>query len=195
MLYVLTEAFKRTPEYCRLTRVIRDIPSTDIVAGNQKTNFRQITDRELARQGAKTGDIRAREIRHRQVEADELHLDEVWYASSCGEEVFLQYITAERHIAGFLRLSLPQGESITEELSDAAVLREVHVYGQALAIGKSAPGRAQHAGLGTQLIERAVEIARERGYRRLAVISAIGTRGYYRNRGFEDGALYQVRTL
>lgn len=195
LLHVLVESFKHTPEYCRLTRVIRDIPSTDIVTGNQMTNFRQLVDEELARQGATTGDIRAREVRHQQVDIDDLHLDSVWYASSTGEEVFLQYITDDRQIAGFLRLALPKGEPITEELRDAAMIREVHVYGQALNIGRSSPGRAQHAGLGTQLIEHAVDIAREKGYDRLAVISAIGTRDYYRKRGFEDNELYQIRPL
>jgi elongator complex protein 3 len=71
----------------------------------------------------------------------------------------------------------------------------VHVYGQSLALGEEQPGRAQHSGLGTQLIERATEIAGERGYQRLAVISAVGTRAYYRKRGFSDGTLYQFRAL
>ncbi|MEP7293664.1 MAG: GNAT family N-acetyltransferase, partial [Chloroflexota bacterium] len=69
------------------------------------------------------------------------------------------------------------------------------VYGQSIEIGGTNDGRAQHAGLGTRLLERAAEIARERGYGRLAVISAMGTRDYYRKRGFADGALYQVRQL
>jgi elongator complex protein 3 len=197
LLHVLTEVFRLTPEYCRLTRVIRDIPSTDIVVGNQLTNFRQIAEDELARQGERGRDIRAREVRFRQVQAEQLTLDEQVYASSWGEEIFLQYITPDRGIAGFLRLSLPDHDNppLTDELAGAAVIREVHVYGQSLEIGESSGGRAQHLGLGKQLIERAAEIAQERGFGRLAVISAIGTREYYRKRGFEDGTLYQVRGL
>ena len=195
LLHVLVESFKRTPEYCRLTRVIRDIPSTDIVEGNKLTNFRQIVDNELERRGERCMDIRAREVRHTQVEAEALHLDEQWYTSSCSDEVFLQYITDDRRIAGFLRLSLPNAAPLVDELEDAAMIREVHVYGQAVEIGDSADGRAQHAGLGTQLIERAADIARERGYAKLAVISAVGTRAYYRKREFVDGPLYQVRAL
>jgi elongator complex protein 3 len=197
LLHVLTEVFRLTPEYCRLTRVIRDIPSTDIVVGNQLTNFRQIAEDELARQGERGRDIRAREVRFRQVQAEQLTLDEQVYASSWGEEIFLQYITPDRGIAGFLRLSLPDHDNppLTDELAGAAVIREVHVYGQSLEIGESSGGRAQHLGLGKQLIERAAEIAQERGFGRLAVISAIGTREYYRKRGFEDGVLYQVRGL
>ncbi len=197
LLRVLTECFQRTPEYCRLTRVIRDIPGTDIVVGNKATNFRQIVEDELKHRGIKGSDIRAREVRLRSVTPDQLERDELRYATSAGEEVFLQYITQDRAIAGFLRLSLPDPDlaPLTDELVQAAIIREVHVYGQAVDIGESSAGRAQHAGLGTALIERAAEIAREHGCAKLAVISAIGTRGYYRKRGFEDGKLYQVRTL
>ncbi len=192
---VLMACFQYTPEYCRVTRVIRDIPGTDIVVGNKVTNLRQVVEDRLAEQGKCSHDIRAREIRQRAVTLDDLRLDELWYVSSCTSEVFLQYITEDRAIAGFLRLSLPYDSPLTDELAGAAMIREVHIYGQALKLGESAPGRSQHLGLGTRLIERAVEIARERGYKRLAVISAVGTREYYRQRGFTDGVLYQIREL
>ncbi len=197
LLRVLVECFRMTPEYTRLTRVIRDIPGTDIVVGNKVTNFRQLVENELARRGDRPTDIRGREIRHSNVTMDQVHLDEQVYDSSWGDEMFLQYITEDRQIAGFLRLSLPPRDqaALTDELADAAMIREVHVYGQAVDIGETSTGRAQHAGLGTRLIERAVEIARERGYSRLAVISAVGTRGYYRKRGFVDGQLYQLREI
>ncbi len=195
LLHVLAACFEYTPEYCRLTRVVRDIPSTDIVTGDLTTNFRQVVERELERRGTHSPDIRAREIRGRTVSLDDLRLDEMWYAAGIGDEVFLQYITGERWIAGFLRLSLPDAPPILDELGGAAMIREVHVYGQALALGEEAPGRAQHSGLGTQLIERAAEIARQHGYARLAVIASVGTRAYYRQRGFVDGELYQFCTL
>ncbi len=195
LLHVLVECFKATPEYCRLTRVIRDIPSTDIVTGNKLTNFRQIVDDELRRRGERCMDIRAREVRLAAVDPTALRLDELSYRTSVGEERFLQFITAERQIAGFLRLLLPVTPPLTDELEGAAIIREVHVYGQALDLGESGGGRAQHIGLGTRLIERAAAIAQAQGCRRLAVISAVGTRGYYRKRGFADGALYQVRAL
>lgn len=195
LLETLVGCLRLTPEYCRLTRIIRDIPGTDIVDGNRMTNFRQIVENELTRRGERSRDIRAREIRQQQVETDDLYLDEQRYSVSTGDEVFLQFVTDAREIAGFLRLSLPSGEPITDELRSAAVIREVHVYGQSMEIGENQPGRAQHAGLGTRLIERAVEIAQTEGYGMLAVISAVGTRGYYRKRGFNDGSLYQLRAL
>lgn len=197
LLSVLVETFKDTPEYCRLTRVIRDIPSTDIVEGNQLTNFRQIVAQELEKRGERCMDIRAREIRYKQVGKDELHLDELWYTSSMSDEVFMQFITEDRQIAGFLRLSLPfrNEVAIHEELENSAIIREIHVYGQSLGIGDDQTGIAQHSGLGKALIERALELATERGYQHMAVISAIGTREYYRKRGFYDRTLYQIRDL
>ncbi len=195
LLGVLLACFLSTPEYCRLTRVVRDIPSTDIVAGDMKPNFRQTVEAALKQRGLRSLDIRGREIRGRAVSPDDLSLDELRYATGVGDEVFLQVITADRRIAAFLRLSLPQADSIVPELAGAAVIREVHVYGQAVAIGEAEDGKAQHSGLGTRLIERAAEIASAHGYARLAVIAAVGTREYYRKRGFSDGALYQVRLL
>jgi elongator complex protein 3 len=195
LMRILVDCFRHTPEYVRLTRVIRDIPGTDIVVGNKITNLRQLVENELAARGERANDIRAREVGSGTVNPDTLTLDEVWYTSAIGDEVFLQFITPERKIAGFLRLSLPTGDPITEELHGAAMIREVHVYGQALGFGETATGKAQHAGLGTRLIERAAQIAAVRHYAQLAVISAIGTRAYYRKRGFTDGTLYQIRDL
>jgi elongator complex protein 3 len=197
LLSLLKECFAIAPEYMRLTRVIRDIPSTDIVVGNKLTNFRQIVEDALAAEGRPSADIRAREVRLRGVEADTLTLDISEYATGIGRELFLQFITPERAIAGFLRLSLPDADlaPLVPELSGAAIIREVHVYGVALGIGKASEGRAQHQGLGSALIEQAVALASAAGYAHLAVISAVGTRGYYRARGFADAGMYQVRGL
>jgi elongator complex protein 3 len=97
-----------------------------------------------------------------------------------------------------LRLALPGSGSPgtgMRDLVDAAIIREVHVYGQSLEIGSEMQGAAQHLGLGTALIEQAEAIARRRGYSRLAVIAAVGTRHYYFNRGFQRGELYLVKAL
>jgi len=90
-------------------------------------------------------------------------------------------------------LGLPGAASACDALRGRALIREVHVYGSALELGRRAADRAQHAGLGRRLIARAAEIAAAEGFEALAVISAVGTRGYYRGLGFRDGALYQHR--
>ena len=188
---LLVQCMARTPEYCRLTRVIRDIPGTDIVTGNKVTNLRQEAEQEACTRGLNLNDIRFREVRSTPVDPDSLALARLAYEAGSGEELFLQFVTAERVLAGFLRLRLPTRRSFIDELSRAAIVREVHVYGEVVGLGEDRGRRAQHAGLGKRLIEAAAELACERGYERLAVISSIGTRRYYRNLGFEDGELYQ----
>ena len=90
----------------------------------------------------------------------------------------------------------PEAPSIgMAELHGSAVIREVHVYGQSLAVGAEKAGSAQHAGLGTRLLERAEILARDAGFDRLAVISAVGTRQYYLERGFGRGELYLMKQL
>ena len=120
------------------------------------------------------------------------------------DAVYYQFIrrtedlSAEDRLAGFLRLSLPgEGSPATGlvDLDGAAIIREVHVFGQSLAVGAEQNGAAQHSGLGTELLQRAEAITRKRGYERLAVISAVGTRRYYLERGFERGELYLVKKL
>jgi elongator complex protein 3 len=205
LLKVVTTTISQTPEYCRLTRIIRDIPGTDIMTGNKVTNFRQLAELEMDKQGLKKSDIRSREIKHSQVDKDQLSLDIQKYESGIGLEYFLQFITEDRQIASFLRLALPgakEGEKVSgqkhpfiSELDGAAIIREVHVYGKALGIGQTQEGRAQHFGLGKSMIKQAEEIAKSFDYNKIAVISAIGTRGYYAKQGYKLEKLYQLKEL
>jgi len=199
LLDILTFCLRQTPEYCRLTRVIRDIPSTDIVQGNKLTNFRQIAESALEKAGEYSRDIRAREIRSEKYDIEALQLNEVRYETMVSNEIFLEYILPPTEkpakITAFLRLSLPKTPSFISELKKAAMIREIHVYGQSVGLNKKETGASQHGGLGKKLIERAQELSREAGFSRLAVISAVGTREYYRRRGFEDGELYQIYNL
>jgi elongator complex protein 3 len=194
LIELITECIAKTPEYCRLTRIIRDIPSTEIEGGNKKTNLREIVEKRLKVRGISDKNIRAREIRKEVITLDDLSLDIIKYNTSETTEYFLQYITNQRNIAGFLRLSIPKSSlnPITPELNDCAMIREVHVYGPSLELQKNSSGEAQHLGLGTKLIEKAKEITTNEGFDKLAVISSIGTREYYEKRGFKLNQLYQV---
>jgi elongator complex protein 3 len=192
LLEVVTSAIESTPEYCRLTRIIRDIPSTDIVVGNKLTNFRQVAEAAMKQAGVVARDIRSREIRDQKYTRDELELQEVRYVTSTSTEYFLQFVLVRtKQIVAFLRLSLPSETAFITELGESAIIREIHVYGELVKLGDRGTGRAQHRGLGLELIERAKSIAKHAGFLKLAVISAIGTREYYRKRGFSDGELYQ----
>jgi len=195
LLAVLTAGLASTPPYCRITRVIRDFSADDIVAGNKITNLREVAERRLVREGGVCRDIRAREIRESSFRADALELAELVYETSIGDEVFLQYVTPEDRVVAFLRLSLPREAPFADELAGSAIIREVHVYGASLPLSRRSKGRAQHLGLGRKLVDSACERAAAAGYADLAVISAVGTRGYYRGLGFLDGPLYQHRRL
>ena len=197
LLEVVSRSLPRVPRYCRVTRVIRDISSDDIVAGNKRTNFRQIAEQAIERRGESLVEVRHREIRGEAFSADALRLVDTTYGTATTTEHFLELNTEADRIVGFLRLSLPTQPSpeAPEELRARALVRELHVYGGAVSIGAAAGGRAQHRGLGGRLLAEAARIAEAEGFSALAVISAIGTRDYYRRQGFEDGTLYQHRRL
>jgi elongator complex protein 3 len=193
LLSVLEHVLLTTPPYCRLTRIIRDIPSPDIVTGNKKTNFRQIAEQSIEKKGISSKNIRAREIRYETFDAEKAELKTELYSTSVADEEFLQYVVeteSGEKLLAFLRLSFPK-ENFLEELKDSAMIREIHVYGRALEIGKKGKNHAQHFGFGTKLIEEALKRAQEKGYKKLSVISAIGTKEYYRKKGFSDGDFYQ----
>jgi len=186
------------PRYCRVNRVIRDIPSTNVVEGNRRTSLRQDVHRELKKRGTACQCVRCREVRGKPIDLERLRLDDLVYQAGPAEEHFISYITPDDRLAGFIRLSLPLSESPETKLDDlagAALIREVHVYGQSLPVGAEKEGAAQHAGLGTQLLEEAERIAVRGGFKRMAVISAVGTRQYYLDRGFERGEFYLVKNI
>jgi elongator complex protein 3 len=198
LIELIADVKETIPRYCRVNRVVRDIPSTYVVAGNKRTSLRQDVHAELQRRGKICRCIRCREVRGRKVNLIDLTLNDLVYTTSKTEEHFLSFDTPEDRLAGFLRLSLPgtsAPQTGIDELAGAAIIREVHVYGQSLPVGGEEDGAAQHIGLGTRMIQRAEEIARDRGFGRLVVISAIGTRVYYLRQGFNNGDLYMAKSL
>ena len=190
---LLADCLAATPRYCRLTRVVRDFSAHDIAAGTRTANLREVAERRLAAAGRSCSDIRAREIRGDAFDRRALVLLATTYATPVGDEWFLEYATRDDRLVAFLRLSLPAGPGFVSELSGRAVIRELHVYGASLPLGTRDALGAQHAGLGRALLDEAARRARARGYAGLAVISAVGTRQYYRAQGFTDGELYQHR--
>lgn len=207
LLDVLTFDTLNTPPFTRISRMIRDISAHDIVAGNKKANLRQLVENRLSEQNADVTEIRYREISTSSTDRDKLSLEAVEYETAMSTEYFLQWVTPEKKIAGFLRLSLPLQDYIRSciEQSTAdekvfpiqeneAMIREVHVYGTVAGLHKTGKG-AQHLGLGKQLIKTAASIAEEHGYSKLNVISSVGTREYYRKQGFVDNGLYQQMEL
>ena len=204
---VLVQDVLTTPPYVRISRMIRDISATDILVGNKHTNLRQMVEQELTSEdvASRVQEIRFREINQQQVRAAELTLQDFTYTTAVSDEHFLQWVTTDNKIAGFCRLSLPHWDKLTASACDVtanellvqpgqAMIRELHVYGQALSLGSEGMS-AQHQGLGQKLLAKASSIAAEAGYTSLNVISSIGTRAYYRAQGFTDAGLYQQKAL
>jgi elongator complex protein 3 len=201
LLHTLAACTLATPPYARISRMVRDISATSILAGNRKANLRQLVERELAATGAPVHEIRYREIATAPVSVGDLELQTCSYNTNAATEHFLQWVTSASKIAGFLRLSLPRPEALGTHGADAlpvrpgeAMIREGHVYGRVAQVG-AAGQDAQHLGRGHRLIERACELARTEGYERINVISAIGTREYYRALGFTTHGLYLQKPL
>ncbi len=199
---LLTADLQATPPYVRISRMIRDISARDIVVGNKKTNLRQMVERHAAALGVPVREIRQREVSTADVDADDLRLEWVDYATTVSDERFYQWVTSEGKIAGFLRLSLPHPQTARHcavadlpTSPDEAMIREVHVYGRVAAIHQTERGGAQHAGLGRRMVDEACAFAGARGYGAVNVISSVGTREYYRALGFADHGLYQKRYL
>lgn len=198
LLELVIACKQRVVPYCRINRLMRDIPADYIVAGTTKSNLRQIAQQQMAKRGLSCQCVRCREIRGREtVNPDDVRLEDLVYTTDVTEEHFLQVLTTGDRLAGFLRLSLPlspRDELPIEQIRTAAMVRELHVYGPAQSLGERRGG-GQHRGLGTWLLEEAADLARTSGFDALAVIAAIGTRVYYRERGFTEGDLYLTRPL
>jgi len=198
LIQLIADIKPSIPEYCRVNRIIRDIPSTHVVEGNKRTSLRQDVSAELKKRGQVCRCIRCREVKTQQVDVATLTLKDLVYTPSVAEEHFISFNTPEDKLAGYLRLSLPTSESPQlgwSDLNGAALIREVHVYGQSLAVGAEKTGAAQHIGLGTALLLEAERIARSKGFSKMAVIAAIGTRLYYEGRGFNRGEIYMIKDL
>lgn len=196
LLKLFTTILPKTPRYCRLTRIVRDIPSNEIVDGNKSTNFRQIAQGEIKKQGKTIQDIRSREIKEEKITWDDIQLETIKYNTTVSKEYFISYKTKHTDkICSFLRLSIPKQKPFIKEIEDSSMIREVHVYGSLVNIGKDSSGESQHLGLGKKMIEIAEKISVKEGFKEIAVITAIGTKEYYKKRGFNKNPLYMTKTI
>ncbi len=210
----LLEMKVSTPRYCRISRLIRDIPSNEIYAGNTITNLRESLEKELHQQHKHCVCLRCREI-GRQVKnlplntEPQLFVDE--YETIGGKEYFISLEDSERTaVFGFLRLRIPfknkqQTDAIQKQVKelkqtikgtkDCAFIRELHVYGTLVGIGKQNIVATQHKGVGKKLMKAAEMIAQKNDYKKVSVISGVGVRGYYRKLGYKKIGTYMVKTI
>ena len=199
---VLADCEREVPEYVRIIRIIRDIPATYIVASSKKSNLRESVDEYQEKRGVVQKDIRAREIRDREVLPEEFELTHVTYETKTGTEIFLQFENKkENSLAAFCRLRLPRWNEIKgfEEhdnlsvLPGKALIRELHTYGRMAKIGAQGE-QSQHMGFGRRLVIEAERIAKERGYEGVAIIAGVGVREYYNKKlGYTLDRTYMVK--
>lgn len=187
------------PPWVRLQRIQRDIPVKHIVDGVIKSNVRQLSCDILRNSNQKCRCIRCREIGHKVLQGSlpdpaAVGLHEHKMNVCGGAEHFLSFEDESIDaLVGFLRLRFP-ASPFRSELEDAAVVRELHVYGRMVPIGENNDAW-QHQGYGKKLLARAEEIAADGGYRKLAVISGIGARLYYQKLGYEYDGPYMSKRL
>lgn len=199
LVNIIAEAKKMLPRWVRIMRVQREIESNDIVAGPKSGNLRQLVLNKLSRDGLSCRCIRCREtgLQKRYPEKGDIRLWREDYCASGGKEIFLSYEdTAGETILGFLRLRKVSKPHRTE-LERSAVVRELHVYGQAVGVGRKDVGESyQHLGYGSKLLREAEDIARtELAVEKVVVISAVGTREYYKKLGYRQDGPYVSKVI
>lgn len=197
MIRVLMELKKNIPRWVRIMRVQREISPVEIIAGPKSGNLRQIVLERLKQHGIACKCIRCREIGFTTEPQSQTTLHREDYTSSGGDEVFLSYEDSSDRIYGFLRLRNPSPKAHRKEVtSDSCIVRELHVYGKSLKIGEHEDGQIQHSGLGKNLMSEAEKISKEEfGAKKLLVISAVGTREYYRKLGYTLDGPYMAKKL
>jgi elongator complex protein 3 len=196
LLKLLIKIKKLIPYYCRIQRIIRDIPSYYIVEGGTKTsNLRQIIAKIAEKEGWRCKCIRCREIKEKYDPKEKLYLFRIDYEASGGKEIFLSFENRDRtHLFSLLRLRIP-GQTVLPILKNTAIIRELHTYGQLVPVAKKEKA-PQHKGLGKKLMKEAEKIIeKEFALKKIAVISGVGVRGYYRKLGYRLNQTYMIKLL
>ncbi len=196
---ILLNMKKLVPRFCRIIRLVRDIPKESIIAGCTVINLRQIIQKDLEEQNIKCNCIRCREIKSERI--NDVEMIRTNYRANGGDEIFLTFDEKKKDkLISLLRLRIPsqyftKEKHFIKELGGCAIIREIHTYGQQTVIGER-DGNSQHFGFGRKLIVEAERIAKEEyNLKKIAVISGIGTREYYRKFGYELEGTYMVKEL
>lgn len=223
---ILAEMLKIVPRYCRVMRVMREIPPEYLIAGTTRIDLRKDIEEELRKKNSKIKEIRYREVgfnpthssvsqmreigfaslRGKEINSD-LKLKITKYKASEGEEYFLEIVNKDDILFGLLRLRVYISSSHNSEVNNKitlrekrgdktflnAIIRELHVYGQALKLGEIGKIGQQHTGLGKWLMKEAENIVRKNKIKELKIISGVGVREYYRKLRYKLEKEYMVK--
>ncbi|MFQ5475215.1 MAG: GNAT family N-acetyltransferase, partial [Candidatus Nanoarchaeia archaeon] len=190
---VICDFKKNVPEYCRIMRVQRDIPTYKTEAGVDRTNLRQYVDEKCRQNKIQCRCIRCRESgRFEKVGKASIKVDK--YEASKGQEYFISAVDDKDILVGFCRMRFPSQVLVQEITEKSVLIRELHVYGEAVPIGTVGKGQ-QHKGYGRKLLEKAEKIAKKEGKDKIVVISGVGVREYYRSLGYRKEGPYMVKRI
>jgi elongator complex protein 3 len=202
---LISEVKKTLPPWVRVMRVQRDIPAGLIVAGVDKSNLRQLAQQKLAEQNEHCNCIRCREVGHRKAsdnitpDMDKIQISPICYPASEGTEIFISAEDSENNVLiGYLRLRVPSEKAYRPEITEtpSAIVRELHIYGPLVPVGKHSSKAWQHKGYGAILLSEAERIARDDyNLEKLLVISALGTKQYYMRFGYSRDGVYVSKML
>ncbi len=202
LIDVLYQASRNIPPYVRVSRLIRDIPGTSILAGNTKTNLRQIVEDRMKRNNEQCRCIRCREVGNKALKNLKPELAVREYEASGGKEFFISFEDKEQDVLfGFCRLRIPsqffeKQRHFIAEIEGCSLIRELHVYGTQVAIDEQEQAAVQHFGFGRKLMSKAEEIVvAQYGIKKMAVIAGVGVREYYKKLGYYLGKEYMIKEL
>ena len=199
---LLLDIFKIIPEYCRVMRVMRELPPEFIVAGTTRISLRKDVTEKLIKEKSKIKEIRFREVgfaqQYMKYIDTKIKLKKTEYDSADGKEIFIEAVNKDNILFGLLRLRFPNQEDVKiKELKDSGIIRELHVYGKAVQIGKKGQDKLeQHRGIGKELMNYAEDYVKEKTkLKNVAVISGVGVRDYYRKLGYRLRGSYMKKKL
>ncbi len=198
MIKLIIEIKKHVPRWIRIMRIQREISQDEIVAGLKSGNLRQIINKVLKRQNIFCKCIRCREIglTNNNSILEKIKLNREDYFSSDGHEIFLSYDDYNDRIFGFLRLRHTSNKSYKNEMKNCCIVRELHVYGKLVDVGKKTTTHIQHSGLGKNLLKNAEKISQEEfDVKKILVISSVGSREYYKKLGYHLNGFYMEKKL
>ena len=201
---LIAEVKSYVPEWIRIQRIQRDIPSQFIDAGVNNSNLRQFVEKELEKKNIKCHCIRCREIGHKTLKQrieyneEDFGIKSIFYKASDSEEIFISLVDEKNNaLIGYLRLrDITNSHRIELQKNACMIIRELKVLGQELALGKKSKKSLQHKGYGKELIKEAEKISiEEYDKKNLFVLSGVGVKPYYRRLGFKDEGVYLLKKL
>jgi elongator complex protein 3 len=202
---LIAEIKRIVPRWMRVMRVQRDIPARLIVAGVNRSNLRQLVQEKLEEKDVRCGCIRCREVGHRMVhdnvkpDPEKIDILLTRYDASGGTEIFISAEDSENDVLiGYLRLRIPSKKAHRQEIKaePCSIVRELHIYGPLVPVGKHLAKAWQHRGYGSILLGEAERVTQEDyDLKKILIISALGTKQYYKRFGYRYEGVYMAKTL